>query len=149
MVDDLDRRLLNRLQSDFPITAYPFQTLGAELGLSETEVLSRLSRLKGAGIIRRIGASFDSRALGYVSTLAALKVPEGRLPEVVAVVNSYAGVTHNYRRNHDYNLWFTLIAPGAAEIGAVLQEIQERTGGLPLLRLPAEQVFKIKAEFTL
>ena len=148
MVDDQDRQLLNRLQSHFPLTANPFQTLGAELGLTEPEVLSRISRLKETGIIRRIGASFDSRALGYASTLAAMQVPEPRLSEVVAVVNSFPGVTHNYRRNHDYNLWFTLIAAGAPEIEGILREIQERTGGLPLLNLPAQRVFKIKAEFT-
>ena len=147
-MDDQDRQLLNRLQSHFPLTANPFQTLGAELGLTEPEVLSRISRLKETGIIRRIGASFDSRALGYASTLAAMQVPEPRLSEVVAVVNSFPGVTHNYRRNHDYNLWFTLIAAGAPEIEGILREIQERTGGLPLLNLPAQRVFKIKAEFT-
>ncbi len=147
-MDDQDRQLLNRLQSQFPLTANPFQTLGAELGLTEAEVISRVSRLKETGIIRRIGASFDSRTLGYASTLAALQVPEPRLLEVVAVVNSYAGVTHNYQRNHDYNLWFTLIAAGAAEIETILREIQEQTGGLPLLNLPAQRVFKIKAEFS-
>ena len=147
-MDDQDRQLLNRLQSHFPLTVNPFQTLGAELGLTEPEVLSRISRLKETGIIRRIGASFDSRALGYASTLAAMQVPEPRLSEVVAVVNSFPGVTHNYRRNHDYNLWFTLIAAGAPEIEGILREIQERTGGLPLLNLPAQRVFKIKAEFT-
>lgn len=147
-MDDRDRQLLNRLQSQFPLNANPFQTLGAELGLTEAEVLNRIGRLKAAGIIRRIGASFDSRALGYASTLVAMQVPEPRLPEVVAVINHYTGVTHNYRRNHAYNLWFTLIAAGAAEIDAILREIQERTGGLPLLNLPAQRVFKIKAEFS-
>ena len=148
LVDDRDRQLLNRLQSQFPLTSNPFRALGEELGLEEAEVLSRIKRLKEEGIIRRIGASFDSRELGYISTLVAMQVPDRQLSEVVTVVNGYQGVTHNYQRNHDYNLWFTLIAPSTEELEAILIEIQERVGGLPCLNLPAQQVFKIKAEFT-
>jgi DNA-binding Lrp family transcriptional regulator len=146
-VDDLDRQLLNRLQSGFPLASNPFQVLGEELGLEEVQVIERIGRLKEEGIIRRIGASFDSRGLGYVSTLAALKVPENKLLEVAAMVNSYEGVTHNYQRNHEYNLWFTLIAPSSDELESTIREIQERAEGLPGLNLPAQRVFKIKAEF--
>ncbi|NLC06737.1 MAG: Lrp/AsnC family transcriptional regulator [Syntrophomonadaceae bacterium] len=147
-MDDLDRQLLNRLQSDFPLTSAPYQLLGEELGLNEAEVLERIGRLKEQGIIRRIGASFNSNGLGYVSSLIALKVPEEQLATVASVVNSYPGVTHNYQRNHAYNLWFTLIAPSSAELMNTLKEIQTKIGDLPYLNLPARRVFKIKAQFS-
>lgn len=147
-VDDLDRQILNRLQSHFPITSRPFKELGTELGLSESEVLQRIAHLKEEGIIRRVGASFDSKRLGYKSSLIALKVPEDSIDDVVSVINSYSGVTHNYKRKHEYNLWFTLIAPSWEQLESTLQEIQKRIGNLPCLNLPAQRVFKIKAEFT-
>lgn len=147
LLDERDRQLLNRLQSHLPLKSNPFQAVGEELGMTETEVLERLSRLKQKGIIRRIGASMNSQSLGYVSTLVALKVPEGRLMEVAGLINQFPGVTHNYQRNHTYNLWFTLISPSQQELEGTLKELQKRVGNLPLLNLPARRLFKIRAEF--
>lgn len=148
-MDNLDRQLLNLIQEEFPLTARPYLEIGRRLNLSEKEVISRLERLKKAGIIRRIGAVFDLRRLGYVSTLCALKVPPERLQEVAQVVNSFPGITHNYLREHEYNMWFTLIGPSRQHLEEVMEEIKVRTGLTDLLELPAERSFKIKVNFNL
>lgn len=148
-MDNLDRQLLNLIQEEFPLTARPYLEIGRRLNLSEKEVISRLERLKKVGIIRRIGAVFDLRRLGYVSTLCALKVPPERLQEVARVVNSFPGITHNYLREHEYNMWFTLIGPSRQHLEEVMEEIKVRTGLTDLLELPAERSFKIKVNFNL
>ena len=146
-IDDVDKAILNRIQSDFPITSRPYRTIGNDLGLSEAEVLRRVSRLKTAGIIRRIGGNFTPDKLGFVSTLCAAKVPEDGIRQFAEVVNRYPGVTHNYRRKNKFNIWFTFIAPSMDEINANLEQIAAETGVTDILNLPATHVFKIKAEF--
>ena len=146
-IDDVDRTILNRIQSDFPITSRPYRTIAEDLGLSEADVLKRVSRLKAAGIIRRIGGNFKPEKLGFVSTLCAAKVPEGKIRQFAEVVNRYPGVTHNYRRENTFNIWFTFIAPSMDEINANLEQIAAETGVTDILNLPATHVFKIKAEF--
>jgi len=146
-MDDTDRRILNRIQSDFPLTPRPFEMIAQELGLSETEVIRRLNRLKEEGIIRRIGGNFVPDKLGYVSTLCAAHVPENKIPAVVEAVNRNPGVTHNYLRDHHLNLWFTFIAPSREEIQAALDRIAAETGITEILNLPATRVFKIRAQF--
>jgi len=146
-MDPIDRALLNRVQSDFPITERPYQSIGKDLNLTEAEVIRRIRRLKEMGIIRRIGGNFVPEKLGFVSTLCAAKVPEDRIEAFSGVVNRYPGVTHNYLRDNPYNLWFTFIAPSAAEIQIRLKEITEMTGIAEILNLPATRVFKIRAQF--
>ncbi len=146
-MDDTDRRILNRIQSDFPLTSRPFETIAQELGLTETEVIRRLNRLKEEGIIRRIGGNFVPDKLGYVSTLCAAHVPEHQIPAFVEAVNRNPGVTHNYLRDHHLNLWFTFIAPSREEIQAALDRIAAETGIHEILNLPATRVFKIRAQF--
>jgi len=146
-MDDTDRTILNRIQSNFPITPRPFQTIGAELGLSEDEVLARVGRLKAEGIIRRIGGNFAPEKLGFVSTLCAARVPEADVDGFAAVVNRYPGVTHNYLRENHYNVWFTFIAPSMEEIEANLAAIGDETGVSDIMNLPATRVFKIRAKF--
>ncbi|MGD1985488.1 MAG: Lrp/AsnC family transcriptional regulator, partial [Desulfobacterales bacterium] len=114
---------------------------------SEDDVLKRVRRLKDAGIIRRIGGNFTPHALGFVSTLCAAKVPPDKISRFAEVVNRYPGVTHNYRRENTYNVWFTFIAPSMDEIEANLKQIAADTGVNDILNLPATDVFKIKAEF--
>ena len=147
LLDDDDRRLLNRVQSDFPVTPQPFETIGQELGMGEAEVLERLTRLKEAGLIRRIGGNFSPEKLGFVSTLCAAKVPADEVDRFAAVVNRYTGVTHNYLRENDYNVWFTFIAPSMDEIEANLAAIRNVTGVNDIMNLPATRVFKIRAKF--
>jgi DNA-binding Lrp family transcriptional regulator len=146
-IDDIDRDILNRIQSGFPITTRPYRTIAEELGLSESEVLKRVSRLKASGVIRRIGGNFTPDKLGFVSTLCAARVPEEKISQFAEVVNRYPGVTHNYRRENTYNIWFTFIAPSMDEIEANLEQIAAETGVAGILNLPATRVFKIKAEF--
>ena len=105
-LDDLDRAILNEIQSHFPIVSRPYAEMGARVGASEAEVLARVKHMADAGIIRRIGANFTSRKLGYTSTLCAAHVPEAQLEQFIEVVNRYPGVTHNYLRRHRYNVWF-------------------------------------------
>src|SRR5210317_1058372 len=127
-IDDVDKAILNRIQSDFPITSRPYRTIAEDLGLSEGEVLKRVSRLKASGIIRRIGGNFKPEKLGFVSTLCAAKVPEEKISQFAEVVNRYPGVTHNYRRDNTFNVWFTFIAPSMDEINTNLAQIAAQTG---------------------
>ena len=146
-IDDVDRAILNQIQSDFPLTSRPYRTIGQHLGLSEDKVLKRIQRLKKAGIIRRIGGNFTPEKLGFVSTLCAAIVPTAKVSHFAEVVNRYPGVTHNYRRENTFNVWFTFIAPSMDEINANLKQIAAETGVSEILNLPATHVFKLKAEF--
>jgi DNA-binding Lrp family transcriptional regulator len=146
-MDDKDRAILNEIQSDFPISSRPYHEVGKRVDLSESKVLERVKRLKREGVIRRIGGNFDSRLLNFKSTLCAAKVPEKDIGSFVQVVNAYAGVTHNYLRNHDYNVWFTFIAQSVAHIEKALAEISKATGVTEIIDLPAVKQFKIKVDF--
>jgi len=146
-LDEMDRMILNEIQSHFPIEARPYQVLGEKVGCSEEEALQRVQDLKDREVIRRIGANCNSRKLGYTSTLCAAKVPSNLMERFVEVVNSYMGVTHNYRRDHDYNIWFTLIAPSEEKIERILREIIELTEVGEVISLPAERLFKIQVDF--
>ena len=147
LLDEMDRLILNEIQSNFPIDAEPYLALAIKLGCSEVEVLERVQNLKDRAIIRRIGANCNSRRLGYTSTLCAARVPQDHMKKFVEVVNSYPGVTHNYRRDHAYNIWFTLIAPSVEEIERILREISDLTEVREIMSLPAERLFKIQVDF--
>ena len=147
LLDDMDRMILNEIQSNLPIEPKPYQVLAEKLKCSEEEVLRRVQQMKDRDVIRRIGANCNSRKLGYTSTLCAAKVPSHLMELFIKVVNSYTGVTHNYRRKHDYNIWFTLIAPSTGEIKRILSEISEVTGVKEVMSLPAERLFKIQVDF--
>ena len=145
-MDSLDRQLLDIIQTDFPLTPRPYAELGQRLGIPEEEALELVRTLRGRKIIRRLGANFQSAKLGFVSTLCAAKVPEDKLDAFIAEVNARPGVTHNYLREHNYNVWFTLISPSREEAQAVLDEISARTG-VAILNLPATKLFKIRVDF--
>jgi DNA-binding Lrp family transcriptional regulator len=148
-MDAIDKKILNIIQKEFPVVVEPFKAVAEKVGISEDEVLERISRLKQEGIIRRIGAVFDSKKMGFVSTLCAARVPKRKLKAFVEVVNSYPGVTHNYRRNHEYNVWFTFVAPDEGTLEKSLAEIRERTGVIDIISMPAVRTFKIDATFEL
>ena len=148
-IDDVDRAILNRIQSDFPMTKRPFLSIAENLGFSESDVMERLEQLKKKGIIRRIGGNFVPEKLGFVSTLCAAKVPENKIELFASVVNNYPGVTHNYERNNDFNIWFTFISPSMDEIKKNIKQIKRKTGVTDIINLPATKVFKIKAHFDL
>lgn len=142
----MDRRLLNAVQGDFPLASRPFLALGEKLGLAEDEMIARIRRLKspeGGGVIRQISAIFDSRRLGYSSTLVGARVEQESIEQVAAIVNRHPGVSHNYRRDHEWNLWFTLAVPPAESVEAVVEALAEQAGGLEYRLFPAARVFKI------
>ncbi len=148
-MDITDKSILNRIQSDFPVSSRPWAVIADEFGLTENDVIRRVRRLKSDGIIRRIGANFVPGKLGYVSTLCAAKVPADRISDFADAVNCYSGVTHNYVRENNYNIWFTFIAPSMDTINANLTAISQKTGVTEIINLPATHVFKIKAHFNL
>lgn len=145
-MDAIDKQILDIIQSGFPIESRPYAVIGDQVGLTEAETLARVRALRENGIIRRMGASFQSRKLGWRSTLCAAKVPEDRIEEFAAEVNSHSGVTHNYIRAHEYNVWFTFIGPSWEAVCDALAGITEKTG-IEILNLPAEKMFKIKVDF--
>lgn len=144
----IEQRVLDIIQQSFPIVPRPYQELARRAGTTEDEAFEVVQTLRTKGIIRRLGGSFDSRKIGYRSTLAALSVPDDRLDEVVALVNSYPGVTHNYEREGAYNVWFTLIEKSDEAIERTLEEIKSKAG-VPALNLPATHLFKIRVDFDL
>jgi len=147
-VDKIDKQLLDIIQNDFPITPEPYKQLALSLQISPKEVMDRIRALYDEGIIRRLGGVFDSRKVGYTSTLCAIKVPESRISDVARIINVFPGVTHNYLREDDYNMWFTLIAPSRDEIKNICEKIKEQSGINDLIELPAERIFKIKVKFS-
>ena len=148
-LDKIDKKLLDCIQADLPVVPEPYGMIAQRLGISEEEVITRLQKLLDRGVIRRLGAVFDSRKVGYTGTLCAMEVPEGRMDEVASIVNAYPGITHNYVREHRYNMWFTLLAPGREAIEKILAQIKKDTGIQSLIELPAEEIFKIRVKFDL
>lgn len=141
--------VLSRIQAHFPLTPRPLETLADELGLSADQVRETLEHLYAQKKIRRIGASFTSHKLGYVSCLCALAIEGGdaAIEAAARVVSSYPQVTHNYGRDNRYNIWFTLIARSPAQRDRIFQEIVQKTGCRDALKLAATRTFKIQVQF--
>ena len=148
-LDAIDRALLERLQADFALTARPFGELGRRMGVDEDEIVARVRRLKGQHLIRQISAIFDTRRLGYQSTLVAFHVRDERLEAVAAQLSAHPGVSHNYARPHYYNLWFTLAVPPGADLVSEIAHQAEQAGVSDWLNLPAVRMFKLRTHFKL
>lgn len=147
--DAVDNEVLNIIQTEFPVDPRPYKVLGEKVGLTEAEMIDRVRALKQEKkIIRRIGASFERRKLGYVSSLVAAKVKEEGLNDFVKMVNAYSGVTHNYERDHAYNVWFTYIAETPERLDADLADMGAHPACRDLRKLPAERFYKIKVQFS-
>lgn len=146
-MDALDRALLNIVQTDFPITSRPYETLAGLTGTTEEEAWKRIQSFRQEGIIRRLGGVFDSHRLGYKSTLCAARVPEDKIQILADLLMELPGVTHNYLRNHDYNIWFTLIASSQKEVEKILTTIKGLIGTDEVYSLPALRLFKISVDF--
>lgn len=142
----LDRKILDLLQKDFPIDAEPYRVMAERLQCSESEIIDRIQDMKVSGIIRRIGAVLDAKKMGFYSTLCACKVPEDRIEEVAAIINKQPGVTHNYLRDHQYNIWFTLTAASISAANMIIEQM-ECDSGIEIISMPATKVFKIKVSF--
>ena len=148
---DLDapvsRAVLTAVQTALPVEGRPYAALGKACGTDEAGAFAVVEAARAAGIVRRIGASFDSCKLGYASALAALAVPEGELDRVAALVGAHPGVTHNYERDDRYNLWFTCIARGQEALERELAGIRREAGAGDMLVLPALRLFKVRVAF--
>ncbi|TMC48505.1 MAG: Lrp/AsnC family transcriptional regulator [Chloroflexi bacterium] len=144
-LDDRDQQLLNLLQADFPVTSAPFAVLAEQLGgeTTEADVIARIGRLREARVIRQISAIFDTRSLGYSSTLVAMRFEPDRLERGAAIINQHPGVSHNYKRNHEFNLWFTLATPPGSDIDRTLQALHELSGAATTRKLQTIKLFKI------
>ncbi len=144
-LDETDKRLMNLLQSSFPIDPEPFALLASEAELELDDVLARTQRLLDGRIIREITPIFDTRALGYESMLVAAKVDAEHPQRAAAIVNAHPGVSHNYLRTHDFNLWFTIATPPDSKLGlrGTLEALMEETGAESMRELPTLTLFKI------
>ncbi|MDE7011807.1 Lrp/AsnC family transcriptional regulator [Taurinivorans muris] len=147
-LNDADKKILDIIQSNFPLSSRPYKVIGDEIGMEEEEVLANVLNLKKQGIIRRLGANFQSKKLGFRSTLCAAKVPDDKLDLFIQEVNAKKGVTHNYLRKHEYNVWFTLIGPSWENVCETLAGITAKTG-IEILNLPATKLFKIRVDFAM
>ncbi len=147
-MDNTDKRILQIIQHDFPLTTRPYEVIGNRLDLSEEEVIERIRGLKEDKIIRRIGGLFSSKKLGYTSLLCAIKTDPEEADKVAEILNIYPGITHNYNRNHEYNVWFTLITENEENKNKIIKEIEMKTG-YSINQLPATKLYKLRAVFNI
>lgn len=147
-MDLTDRKLLNLIQSRFPLVDRPYEELGRELGISEQEVIERLGVLKRQNVVRQISAIFDTRRLGYKTTLVAMAYPEDKLAAGALKINEHPGVSHNYAREGSYyNLWFTLAVPPGDDLEATVARMARETEALTFRIMPTIRFFKIGVNF--
>ncbi|HPC95682.1 MAG TPA: hypothetical protein PLU87_12120 [Sedimentisphaerales bacterium] len=143
---DFQKRLCNRLQRGLPLVSRPFAAIAADLGCTEAEALDQTRQLQASGVLRRICAVLNQRALGMASTLVAAHVPDEQVPTVTAAVNALPGVSHNYLRRHEFNLWFTLQAESPEQLHHHLIELAARFD-IEFHSLPVTRVFKLDVRF--
>ena len=149
-MDGTDKKLLNLLQTEVPIAPRPWVVVGERLGgISEAEVMERVRALKAARIIRQISAIFDTRSLGYKTSLVAAQYDPANMDPAAAIINGHPGVSHNYQRNHAFNLWYTIAVSPDSRLGLerTVQVLHETTGARSTLLLPALHLFKIGVAF--
>ena len=142
-IDSLDKELLNEIQWVFPFVQQPFLEIGKHRGISENEVMRRISIMKKNGIIRQINAIFDTRNLGYKSALIAFAVEPDKLDSVAQEVNKHPGVSHNYERNHEFNMWFTMAVPPGGDMKLDLDNLSVLDGVIKYRLLPTLKLYKI------
>ncbi len=142
-LNTLDRDILDLLQNEFPISVQPYRQMADTLGIDEDILFERIKYMKDIGIIRRIGGIMDSRSLGFYSVLCAGAVEEDRIDQVAQRISAEPGVTHNYRRNHRLNLWFTLTALTQDKADHILHNLENELG-IAVHAMPAEKIYKIK-----
>ncbi|MDP3789445.1 MAG: Lrp/AsnC family transcriptional regulator [Candidatus Omnitrophota bacterium] len=144
----VDRRILNRLQEDIPFEARPWGSIAGELGVKEDYLLKRIAFFKKKGIIRRISAVFSPGKINSVSTLVAVKATPGNIGRAAKKINFYPEVTHNYRRNGEYDLWFALVAKDKLRIAEILRRLKMDKNIETISEFPAVKLFKINVKFT-
>lgn len=141
--DEIDQRLLNEMQSNFPLTTRPYAALAERVGLDEAAVLNRVQRLKDEQILRQVSAILDSRRLGYSTSLVAMEFADDELEAGAATVNLHPGVSHNYKRNHRYNLWFTIAVPPHKDLDEEVAALAAKARPVKTWLLPTIKLFKI------
>ncbi len=146
-IDNTDMRILNRLQKGIPIVDTPFDVVATELGIEVNELLKRISKMKESGFIRRFGGVFDTPKMGYKSILIGLSVPKKSVGKASEVINTYSGVTHNYYRDGDLNIWFTLSTKSEEEKQKILNEISQNIDAFKIYQFPSEHYFKLNVFF--
>lgn len=146
-LDDIDRKLLNLLQNSFPLVPRPFAAIAQNLGTSEKEVLARAQKLRDDGLIRQLSAIFDASRVGYHSTLVAMVVPPQDLEKAAAIISAHPGVSHNYSRDHRFNLWFVLAAPRSSNLDAIVGELARQAKATRAIMLPAVRMFKVEVNY--
>ncbi|MCH7227867.1 AsnC family transcriptional regulator [Haloferula sp. A504] len=144
-----DAALLGALQESIPFVRRPFAAIGERCGLSESETLNRIAALKEERVIRQISAIFDTRSLGYASSLVAARIAPEKIESAVQVINAHPGVSHNYLRNHDFNLWYTIAVPPDSRLGleGTVDRLHELSGAESTRLLPTLKLFKIGVRF--
>lgn len=140
--------ILSRIQKKFPLVARPFKVIADELNMSEDEVLEILQEQKKSNIIRQTSAIFDTKRLGYVSSLVAFRIPSDKISDAVKIINSHPGISHNYERNHDFNIWFTVAVSPTSELGLekTVEILAKATGAEDYIILPTLKLFKINVK---
>lgn len=144
--DAIDKTLLNMMQQNFPLTKTPYLDMAEELGISEEEVLERIKWLKETGYIRRTGAVLDTKTLSYISCLCAVSVSPERIREVAEEINRSEKVTHNYQRDDEINLWFTITTKTQHEMDKILSRWEKKLK-IRILRFPGVKTYKRKVRF--
>ena len=148
-LDDLDKKIVTELQKDFPLVEEPFKQLAATFNLSEEEYFGRLQKLKDLKILRQISGIFDTRNLGYQSTLVASKVDPAHLEEAARIINQHPGVSHNYRRSDDFNMWYTVAVPKEHSLEETIAKLHELSGAVSTHIMPTLHLFKIGVQLDL
>ena len=148
-MDELDSLILQKLQNNFPLAERPYDDISCQLEITPEQLWDRIEKLISKGVIRRFGASLDSRKLGFSSTLVSIRVRTDSVDKAAEVVGRYAEVTHSYLRNGQFNIWFTLIASGQDRIKIILEEIRIALSleSSDILNLPVKKLFKLNARF--
>ncbi len=149
MLTAKDKKFLKALQTDFPLASRPFAVLAEAQGVSEARMLAYFKKLRREGVLRYIAAMFDLRKLGIVSTLIGMRVPVNKLTATVRRINDYPHVSHNYLREGEYNVWFTVSASSERRLKTILADIRRKTGIKDVLDLRTRRVFKSQAVFEL
>ena len=142
-MDKLDTEILNEIQWKFPLVAKPFDEIAKKFEISSDEVKNRLTQLKRKGVLRQLSAIFDTRKLGYTSSLVAMEIESDKLERVAHQINKHPGVSHNYEREHQFNLWFTLAVPPGSDLEKELDKFSKLDGIKKTRMLPTLQLFKI------
>ncbi|WP_100182429.1 Lrp/AsnC family transcriptional regulator [Candidatus Nitrosotenuis aquarius] len=142
-MDALDREILNEIQWSFPLVSEPYRTLAEKFNITHEEMKKRITDLKSAGVLRQLSAIFDTRRLGYKSSLVAMAIAPDKLDYVANQINRHPGVSHNYERNHEYNLWFTLATPPGSDLKTEVDKFSKLPGILKVRLLPTIKLFKI------